>query len=155
MPAYSLDPTNLLQDVPPLPDNLRGLRELEGHSVWKIPLPELNDSGQVLGAGDSWDPELTSMKSDPSRGFHWICPGEHEVDEGNIDSKAVGNTEGYSQLLLPSEHNTDLSQVSSSLRDTSPHSTSPRDAPAHDTSSQGTSQCGTNARPRIPTRSCL
>ncbi|KAF4635377.1 hypothetical protein G7Y89_g2724 [Cudoniella acicularis] len=67
------------------------------------------------------------MKSDTSPGFRWICLGEHEVEGGNVESKAVGNTEG-----------------SSSLRDTSPHNTSPRDGSAHDTSSRGTSQCGTS-----------
>jgi hypothetical protein len=75
VPTPSLDPSIMMQNVPPLPQNLQGEQSIIGQSMWYIPSPELSYQGQIDLVQDSgisdeiwapapiltdeeWDPEL-------------------------------------------------------------------------------------------------
>ncbi len=66
LPASSLEPTIILQDIPPLPERLRGRRQITGHALWYIPSPELRLSDAPTIPQDvpideeGWDPEYVS-----------------------------------------------------------------------------------------------
>jgi hypothetical protein len=58
-----LQPSIMLKDIPPLPENIRGKRLISGQALWNIPCPELANadvgSSDGLGSTDDepWDPE--------------------------------------------------------------------------------------------------
>jgi hypothetical protein len=61
MPACCLQPSNMLGAIPPMPENLRGKREISGHAVWKVPCPELHSRDLENDSEDEpWDPEHVS-----------------------------------------------------------------------------------------------
>lgn len=63
LPACCLQPSIILKDIPPLPENIRGKRLISGQALWNIPCPELAnaDVGSSDGLGSAndepWNPE--------------------------------------------------------------------------------------------------
>ncbi|PSS10592.1 hypothetical protein M430DRAFT_176518 [Amorphotheca resinae ATCC 22711] len=59
MPAETLDPYILMQDVPPLPQDLHKKKIIKGRALWHVPCPELPTScrGQKHDDNEIWNPE--------------------------------------------------------------------------------------------------
>jgi hypothetical protein len=57
VPTSSLDPSIMMQDVPPLPQDLSGQLSIKGQSMWHVASPELRTPASAQ-KDDEWDPEL-------------------------------------------------------------------------------------------------
>ncbi|RDL41153.1 uncharacterized protein BP5553_01132 [Venustampulla echinocandica] len=59
LPPWSLNPSIMMQNVPPLPADLRGKRDITGNTLWNIPSPELRASRSSESNNDAyWNPAL-------------------------------------------------------------------------------------------------
>lgn len=60
VPAVSLDAYNIIQDVPPLPHDLRKKQVLTGRALWYVPSPEFDATHRSAehNEDETWNPEL-------------------------------------------------------------------------------------------------
>jgi hypothetical protein len=64
IPSCCLDLHNMIQHVPPLPQDLSGRQNITGHAVWHIEAPELHEAEKDT---KGWNPERVS---DPRKQFN-------------------------------------------------------------------------------------